>query len=79
MGMTTATDRATWVLPLLVTDGDCGFCQASAAWATRVIRGMPEVTTWQALDRAGLLRGGDAGGRSEPSDRKSTRLNSSHT
>jgi predicted DCC family thiol-disulfide oxidoreductase YuxK len=44
----TATD-----LPLLVFDGDCGFCTTSAQWAQRRLR-LPNVEPWQFLELAEL-------------------------
>jgi predicted DCC family thiol-disulfide oxidoreductase YuxK len=43
-------------LPILVFDGDCGFCTTSARFvARRVVRGRsPSVAPWQQLDLAGL-------------------------
>jgi len=43
-------------LPILVFDGDCGFCTTSARFlARRVIGGRPAaVAPWQRLDLAGL-------------------------
>lgn len=49
----TMTERP--ALPLLVIDGDCAFCQASAARAQRMIRRMPNVKAWQQLVAAGHL------------------------
>lgn len=43
--------------PILVYDGDCGFCTASARWIERRLRpGTAEVRPWQELDldRLGL-------------------------
>ncbi|MFZ8999498.1 MAG: thiol-disulfide oxidoreductase DCC family protein [Ilumatobacteraceae bacterium] len=39
--------------PLLVFDGDCGFCTASARFAERRLR-LEHVEPWQALDLADL-------------------------
>ena len=52
--MTTATDRATWVLPLLVTDGDCGFCTRSIEWGRKRIRRLPVAVPYQRADLAAL-------------------------
>jgi predicted DCC family thiol-disulfide oxidoreductase YuxK len=43
-------------LPILVFDGDCGFCTTCARFLARwVVRGRPaSVMPWQALDLAGL-------------------------
>lgn len=41
-------------LPLLVYDGDCGFCMASVRWGQRRIRRMPAVAPYQALDLEAL-------------------------
>lgn len=43
-------------LPILVFDGDCGFCTTSARFLVRwVVRGRPAaVAPWQQLDLAGL-------------------------
>jgi predicted DCC family thiol-disulfide oxidoreductase YuxK len=43
-------------LPILVFDGDCGFCTTSARFLVRrVVRGRPTaVAPWQQLDLAGL-------------------------
>ncbi|MFZ9629666.1 MAG: thiol-disulfide oxidoreductase DCC family protein [Ilumatobacteraceae bacterium] len=60
--MTVSTERAMWALPLLVIDGDCAFCQATAARASRAIRRFPISVSWQELERAGLLAGGQGVG-----------------
>jgi len=48
--------RTPVALPILVFDGDCGFCTTSARFLVRwVIRGRPvTVAPWQRLDLAGL-------------------------
>ena len=46
--MTDATDRD--VAPLLIFDGDCGFCTAAVNWAARRFRRPVEVVPWQRLD-----------------------------
>ena len=38
--------------PILVYDGDCGFCTASASWIGRRLPNDVAVTPWQALDLA---------------------------
>jgi predicted DCC family thiol-disulfide oxidoreductase YuxK len=45
-------------LPLLVFDGDCGFCTAAVDWAARRFRRPVEVAPWQRLelDELGLTR-----------------------
>lgn len=45
--------------PLLVFDGDCGFCTATVNWAARRFRRPVEVVPWQRidLDAFGLSRG----------------------
>lgn len=40
-------------LPLLVYDGDCGFCTTSADWARRHLH-VADVEPWQFLDLASL-------------------------
>ncbi|MER5644906.1 DCC1-like thiol-disulfide oxidoreductase family protein [Streptosporangium sp. NPDC002524] len=42
--------------PLLVFDGDCGFCLKSLAWLRRRVAFWPETVSWQAadLDELGL-------------------------
>lgn len=42
-------------LPVLVYDGDCGFCTASARFGQRWIRRMPTVASYQSLDASGAL------------------------
>ncbi len=44
--------------PLLVYDGDCGFCTTSVRWLERVLPRMPRAEPWQwlALDEVGLSR-----------------------
>jgi predicted DCC family thiol-disulfide oxidoreductase YuxK len=37
-------------LPLLIFDGDCGFCTASVRWGQRWIKRMPVATPYQQLD-----------------------------
>ena len=38
--------------PILVYDGDCGFCTATAAWIGRRLRVPVRVAPWQSLDLA---------------------------
>ncbi len=47
-----------WTRPVLVYDGDCGFCTASVAFAERRIRPRCDVTAWQfaRLDALGVTR-----------------------
>ncbi|WP_053644382.1 MULTISPECIES: thiol-disulfide oxidoreductase DCC family protein [unclassified Streptomyces] len=40
--------------PVLVYDGDCGFCTASVAVARRLLRPACEFTPWQSADLASL-------------------------
>ena len=40
--------------PLLVFDGDCGFCTRSARWIQRKLPDGVQVEPWQALDLDGL-------------------------
>lgn len=42
-------------LPVLVFDGDCGFCTASVRFAERWIGSMPAVVSYQSLDADGDL------------------------
>ena len=41
--------------PLLIFDGDCGFCTASAAWVSRGWDGRPRAVAWQHLGEKGLI------------------------
>ena len=41
-------------LPLLVFDGDCGFCTRSAEWASRGWSGRARTVPWQTLGEKGL-------------------------
>jgi predicted DCC family thiol-disulfide oxidoreductase YuxK len=50
------TDEGALGGPVLLYDGDCGFCEASAVWLRRSGGGAPEVRPWQALDPAALAR-----------------------
>ena len=43
-------------LPLLIYDGDCGFCTASATWAARDWTGPARAVPWQTLGADGLAR-----------------------
>jgi predicted DCC family thiol-disulfide oxidoreductase YuxK len=45
-------------IPLLVFDGDCGFCTSSAAWIARRWQGPGRTVPWQRLDREDLARAG---------------------
>lgn len=40
--------------PLLIFDGDCGFCTATVNWAARRFRRPVEVAPWQRLDLEAL-------------------------
>jgi predicted DCC family thiol-disulfide oxidoreductase YuxK len=40
--------------PILVFDGDCGFCTASADFARRWVRPRARIAPWQRLDLAAL-------------------------
>lgn len=40
--------------PLLIFDGDCGFCTASANWLARGWSGEADLTSWQQLGPARL-------------------------
>ncbi|MFW3170385.1 thiol-disulfide oxidoreductase DCC family protein [Geodermatophilus sp. CPCC 206100] len=40
--------------PVLVYDGDCGFCTRTAGFARRLLGADAEVVAWQAADLAGL-------------------------
>jgi predicted DCC family thiol-disulfide oxidoreductase YuxK len=40
--------------PLLVFDGDCGFCTKSAEWVSRDWRGRARAVPWQTLGEKGL-------------------------
>ncbi|MBW3086316.1 hypothetical protein KEM60_02529 [Austwickia sp. TVS 96-490-7B] len=42
------------VRPVLVYDGDCGFCTSSARWAARTSGGRYDVTPWQQADLSAL-------------------------
>jgi predicted DCC family thiol-disulfide oxidoreductase YuxK len=42
-------------VPVLVYDGDCGFCSASARFGQRWIGRMPTVASYQALEASGAL------------------------
>jgi predicted DCC family thiol-disulfide oxidoreductase YuxK len=41
-------------LPLLVYDGDCGFCMKSIHWAQKHLRNMPDTAAYQRLDLSEL-------------------------
>lgn len=41
--------------PMLVFDGDCGFCTSSARWIERRLPDHVEVVAWQFLDDLGAL------------------------
>jgi predicted DCC family thiol-disulfide oxidoreductase YuxK len=43
-------------LPLLIFDGDCGFCTSSAQWAARGWSGTESAVPWQMLGPNGLGR-----------------------
>jgi predicted DCC family thiol-disulfide oxidoreductase YuxK len=38
--------------PLLIFDGDCGFCTSCAEWARRRLRDRADIDPWQRLDLA---------------------------
>lgn len=40
--------------PLLIFDGDCGFCTSAARWAARGWSGPEEAVAWQALGEGRL-------------------------
>jgi predicted DCC family thiol-disulfide oxidoreductase YuxK len=40
--------------PLLVFDGDCGFCTKSAEWVSRGWHGRARAVSWQTLGQGGL-------------------------
>lgn len=40
--------------PLLICDGDCGFCTSSANWVERGLRVRARVVPWQGLRQEGL-------------------------
>src|SRR5690606_41531860 len=41
--------------PMLVFDGDCGFCTSSARWIEKRLPDTVEVVPWQFLDDLGAL------------------------
>ncbi|CAL9330604.1 hypothetical protein SUDANB43_00060 [Streptomyces sp. enrichment culture] len=41
-------------VPVLVFDGDCGFCTAAVRWIERKVRPHCETVAWQQADLAGL-------------------------
>lgn len=45
-------------VPVLIFDGDCGFCTSSAVWIARRWRGPGRIVPWQRLDRDELARYG---------------------
>lgn len=51
-------------VPILIFDGDCGFCTTSVNWLGRVLPAMPAVSPyqWVELERYGLTAA-DAGSR----------------
>lgn len=40
--------------PVLVYDGECGFCRRCAAWVAAVLPRRPEIVPWQSTDLAAL-------------------------
>jgi predicted DCC family thiol-disulfide oxidoreductase YuxK len=40
--------------PILVFDGDCGFCTSSAEWVCKHLAGAGEAVAWQRLGEEGL-------------------------
>lgn len=40
--------------PVLLFDGDCGFCTTSVGWVRRVVRPSANVAAWQLTDLAAL-------------------------
>ncbi|WP_212829686.1 thiol-disulfide oxidoreductase DCC family protein [Catellatospora sp. TT07R-123] len=41
-------------MPLLVYDGDCGFCTRSVLWLRSILSAWPDARPWQVLDLSAL-------------------------
>ena len=54
MTVVTRLDPARRQSPVLVFDGDCGFCTATVQWAERFVRPTATVIAWQFVDLAEL-------------------------
>lgn len=44
------------ISPVLIFDGDCGFCARSAAWVARAWSGSAQALAWQQLGAEGLVQ-----------------------
>jgi predicted DCC family thiol-disulfide oxidoreductase YuxK len=54
VGMADQRKHSAAALPIVLFDGDCGFCTTSARWAERRVRPDAEFTPWQFVDLEAL-------------------------